>query len=92
MVYFPAVGSGSEMQSPPVVMPTPPRGMNPPPMDSSTPPSVCPKTPSDGKIEAVELETEPSIEHVQEPLYGALNACRHTVKVRPMLKIKFKSL
>uniref|UniRef100_A0A673LP14 Steroid receptor RNA activator 1 n=1 Tax=Sinocyclocheilus rhinocerous TaxID=307959 RepID=A0A673LP14_9TELE len=73
-------GSGSEMQSPPVAMPTPPRGMNPPPMDSSTPPSVCPKTPSDGKMEAGELETEPSVEDVQEPLYGALNACRHTVK------------
>lgn len=72
-------GSGSEMQTPPVAMPTPPRGMSLPPMES-TPPSVCPKTPSDGKMEAVELDTEPSIEHVQEPLYGALNACRHTVK------------
>uniref|UniRef100_A0A8C2IAS5 Steroid receptor RNA activator 1 n=1 Tax=Cyprinus carpio TaxID=7962 RepID=A0A8C2IAS5_CYPCA len=68
-------GSGAEMPSPSVAMPTPPRGMNPPPMDSSTPPSVCPKTPSDGK-----METEPSFEDVQEPLYGALNACRHTVK------------
>ncbi|XP_016361089.1 steroid receptor RNA activator 1-like [Sinocyclocheilus anshuiensis] len=69
--------SGSEMQSPPVTRLTPPRGMNPL-MDSSTPPSVCPKTPSGGKMEVV--ETEPSIEDVQEPLHGALNACRHTVK------------
>uniref|UniRef100_A0A8C2HXG9 Steroid receptor RNA activator 1 n=1 Tax=Cyprinus carpio TaxID=7962 RepID=A0A8C2HXG9_CYPCA len=71
--------SGSDMQSPAVAKLTPPRGMNPPPMDSSTQPSVCPKTPSDGKI-VVELQTEPSIEDVQEPLYGALNVCRHTVK------------
>ncbi|XP_050948387.1 steroid receptor RNA activator 1 [Labeo rohita] len=73
-------GSGSDMQSPPVAMLTPPRGMNPPPMNSSTPPSICPKPPSDGKTEAIEMETEPSIEDVQEALYGALNACRHTVK------------
>ncbi|XP_043076740.1 steroid receptor RNA activator 1 [Puntigrus tetrazona] len=65
-------GSGSG-QSPAVMMPTPPRGTNPPP-------SVCPKTPSDGKIEAAELETEPSFEDVQEALHGALDACRRTVK------------
>ncbi|XP_051734202.1 steroid receptor RNA activator 1 [Ctenopharyngodon idella] len=73
-------GSGSEMQSTPVARVTPPRGIIPPPMDSVTPPSMCPRIPSDGTAEAVEPETEPCIEDVQEPLYWALNACRHTVK------------
>ncbi|CAM4672454.1 unnamed protein product [Leuciscus chuanchicus] len=70
-------GPGSEMQSTPVAGITPPRGINPPPMDIITPPSMSPRIPSD--ITA-ELETEPCIEDVQEPLYWALNACRHTVK------------
>ncbi|XP_077080968.1 steroid receptor RNA activator 1 [Siphateles boraxobius] len=77
-VHAPQItGSGSEMQSTPVVGITPPLGMNPPPTDSIPPPSMSPRIPSEG---SAELETEPCIEDVQEPLYWALSACRHTVK------------
>ncbi|KAG1930871.1 steroid receptor RNA activator 1 [Pimephales promelas] len=72
-------GSGSETLSTPVAGITPPRGINPPPppLDSITPAPTCPRIPSEG---SAELETEPRIEDVQESLYWALNACRHTVK------------
>ncbi|KAK7130596.1 hypothetical protein R3I94_015914 [Phoxinus phoxinus] len=82
-------GPGSEMQSAPAAGVTPPRGMNAPPLDR-TAPDTSPRRPSD-----VTAETEPCIEDVQEPLYWALNACRHTVKVKSlceMLKIKFRGL
>lgn len=73
-------GSGSEIQSTPVAGQTPPRGINPPPMDGVTPPPACPRVPSDGAVEAVQSETEPRFEDVQESLYWALNACRPNVK------------